>query len=248
MNNTNNIRAIAYIALHYGAQYLKEAIQSIAPFVEKIIVFYTEKPSYGFGTEKPCPESEEQLKEIALSASNKVMWAKGEWGQEGAHRHEIFKYAGGYEVIIAFDADEVFEQEDLPKAIEFVANGQYRNYGVNGYINFWKTFDWEVKDFFRPIRFINLKRTDGEGVVDQTIYHFSCCQSDEIMDYKYCVHGHKNEIDSNWLQEKYYAWTPENPVRFLHPTSGQIWGDALAYDKTQLPESLKNHPNYNKTI
>ena len=241
-------KVIAYCPLFYGAEYLEEAIQSVAPFVDKIIILYTDKPSYGFGTDVRCPEPESLLMGIAIGASDKVEWVKGEWGMEGEHRGAIYNYSDGYDIVLAFDADEVFNQEDLPKAIETVYSGTARYYGVEGYINFWKTFDWEVKDFFRPIRFTNLNNTWGEAEVHQTIYHFSCCQSDMIMNFKYLVHGHKNEISDSWLKDKYYAWTPENRVQFLHPSSQQIWGDAFPFDKTTLPDSLKQHPNYNKTI
>lgn len=241
-------KVIAYCPLHYGREYLVEAIQSVAPFVDKIIIFYTTKPSYGFGTDVVCPDSEVELREIVLAASDKVWWISGYWGNEGAHRNAIFNFTKGYDIVLTFDADEVFDQEDLPKSLDFVANGKERYYGVNGYVNFWKTFDWEVKDFFRPIRFINLNNEKGETQVDQRIYHFTCCQRDEIMNYKYLVHGHANELKKNWLNQKYYAWTPDNKVQFLHPTSDSIWGDAIMYDKSTLPEALILHPNFNKTI
>lgn len=246
MTNTNKI--LAYAPVHYGCEYIKEAIQSVAPLVNKIVILYTKKPSYGFGTDIQCPDTEEALRNIAEAASEKVQWVSDQWGTEGEHREAIYKYSEGYDIIIAFDADEVFNQEDLPKALETVYHGTARYWGVEGYINFWKTFDWHVFDFFRPIRFTNLRNTWGEAEVHQTIYHFSCCQRDEIMNYKYKIHGHKDEISGDWLRDKYYAWTPENRVQFLHPASQQIWGDALAYDKTTLPESLKLHPNYNKSI
>lgn len=245
MKHISDIRSIAYCPILYGKEFLKQAIQSVEPFVERIIMLYTEKPSYGHGTDVDCPETEEELKAIALSASPKVFWVKGNWGQEGEHRNEIYKYADDYDIIISFDADEVFNQEDLPKAIEFIANGDKRNYGVNGYINFWKTFDLEVKDFYRPIRFINLKNEWGtEGEVMQRIYHFSCCQSDEIMRYKYLVHGHASELKNNWLEEKYFGWNPRNQLQYLHPVALDIWGDAFPFDKTTLPQSLKDHPRY----
>lgn len=243
-----NDRVIAYIPLHYGAEYLFQAIQSVAPFVEKIMVFYTNRPSYGFGTDAVCPDSEETLRDIAMAASDKVIWMAGYWGNEGSHRAAIYNFTYRYSGVVTFDADEVFDQNDLSKAIEYMLNGKERYYGVNGYVNFWKTFDWEVKDFYRPIRFINLKNQSGEGVVDQKIFHFSCCQRDEIMRYKYLVHGHADELKRNWLNEFYFAWTVDNKVRFLHPTSNSIWGDAIPFDKNTLPESLLNHPNFNKTI
>ena len=246
LQNTKQIRTIAYAPLHYGIEYLKEAIQAIHPFVEKIILLYAINPSHGHTSNVPCPESEEQIKSVALAASNKVEWVRGNWGMEAAQRETIYDYANGFDVIIAFDADEVFEQEDIQKNIEFVYKSDKRTFGVDGYVNFWKTFDWEVKDQFRPIRFVNNNnsRESGEGIVYQRIYHFGCCQSDEIMNYKYLIHGHIDEIKSNWLKEKYYAWSVNNQVRFLHPTSNDIWGDAFRFNKNKLPQALKEHKNF----
>ena len=66
------------------------------------------------------------------------------------------------------------------------------------------------------------------------------------MNYKFEIHGHKNEIKPGWLQNKNYAWTPES--RFLHPTSNDIWGEAIPFDKNTMPQCLKEHFNFNKKI
>jgi hypothetical protein len=244
----NQPRVIAYMPLHYGAEYLTESIKSVAPFVEKIIIFYTSRPSYGFSTETPCPEHEVMLRNQALAASVKVEWISGYWGNEGTHRNQIFQYTSGYDIVLTFDADEVFDQSDLPNSLNEVFFGNDRFYGVNGYVNFWRSFNHEVIDFFRPIRFINLHNQKGQGEVKQRIYHFSCAQSKVTMDYKYKIHGHHDELKKNWLQEKYYNWTPGCDIKFLHPTSDSVWGEAFEFDKTKLPELLKQHPNYNKDV
>jgi GT2 family glycosyltransferase len=243
------MKVIAYMPLHYGAEYLKESIQSVAPFVDKIMIFYTNKPSYGFGTNIPCPESEQMLKTIAEEASDKVVWISSYWGNEGAHRGAIYQYSEGYDVILTFDADEVFEPMDIENALKYVYESPQKYFGVNGYVNFWKSFNWEVRDFFRPIRFINLNSKNTEqGEVYQRIYHFSCAQKEEIMKYKYKIHGHHDELKPDWLNKYYFTWSPTNMVQNLHPTALGIWGDALPFDRTTLPESLKKHINYTKDI
>ena len=242
------MKIIAYMPLHYGREYLKESIQSIEPFIDKLMIFYTHSPSYGHRSTVPVPETEDELRTIALDTSNKVVWSSGKWGNEGEHRGEIYKHSSGYDIVISIDSDEVFEQNDLPAAIETVASGSDRYYGVNGYIHFWKSFNRRVTDFYRPVRFTNLHRGSGQGEVRQTIYHFTCAQSKEIMEYKYLVHGHFDEIKKDYLRDIYYAWNEDNQIRYLHPTSNTVWLDAEPFDKSTLPDCLKKHPNFHKDI
>lgn len=245
----NKPRVICYVPLHYGCEYLKESLQSIISLVDKIVIVYSETPSYGHGTNVECPEKEMDLFNIAMPiCGDKLIWRKETFGNEGEHRGFIYNFTKGYDIVLAVDADEVFHTEDLKKAIQYVSEGDKRYYGIAGYLNFWRSFNNVCTDGFTPIRLINLHNESGEGVVMCTIYHFSCAQSKKIMDYKYKIHGHADELRPNWLQDIYYAWTPQNQFRFLHPTSMDIWGDAIPFDKNLLPDSLKQHPNFNKEI
>lgn len=240
-------RIIAYCPIHYGAEYLEAAIKSVEPFVEKIIMLYTEKPSYGFGTDRPCPESQELLKLIALQASPKVQWEVCAPGDEGHHRGLIMNYAQDYDGVLAFDADEVFDQVDLPVALELCFQTDKRYIGFGGYINFWKSFNYACYDGFTPIRFINLRNHGGQGVVSCKVYHFSTAQKDEIMRYKLEIHGHKDEIRAGWFDLTYQLWTPENNFGDLHLVAIGLW-NATPFDKTTMPQILKDHPNYNKEL
>lgn len=238
-------RIIAYCPLHYGAEYLDAAIRSIDPFVEKIMILYAEQPSYGFGSVHRCPESRELLYNIAMAASNKIQWVDIRADHEGDHRGLIYGYADGYDGILAFDADEVFEPADLQRFIDQCMSSEARFIGVDGYVNFWKSFNWACYDGFRPIRFYNLHNSSGNGVAKCRIYHFSTAQSFQMMEYKLQIHGHKNEIRNNWLWDVYRAWTPQNNFGDLHLVAFGLW-NAVLFDKTTLPEILKLHPNYNK--
>lgn len=240
-------RIIAYVPIHYGCEYLSEAIQSIKNHVERIVVLYSKTPSYGFGTALKCPESASQLKKIAQSASHKVEWRSIEVGSEGEHRGYIYKLTNGYDGVLTIDADEVFDQTDLPIAIDLAMKSDKRYIGFAGYINFWKSFNYACYDGFTPIRFTNLHNKSGEGVVPCKVYHFSTAQKMEIMEYKLLVHGHKDEIRPNWLKDVYQAWTPENNFGNLHLVAENLW-NATPFDRHTLPEILKNHPNFNKEV
>jgi hypothetical protein len=243
-------RVICYIPLHYGLEYLPQAIKAVEPFCEKIVILYTSKPSYGHGTNVPCPESEFELRMAALNASSKVQWESISAHQEGTHRGLIFRLAeqGGFDGVLTCDADEVWG--DLTEWLPKFHTSKARNIGITGYRNFWRSFNHICRDGFAPIRYINLHNKDGQENFDATIYHFGCAQRMEIMQYKLLIHGHLPELRQGWLEKVYSSWYEgkETPGG-LHLTAWNppLW-QAEKYDKTQLPQILREHFNYNKDV
>jgi hypothetical protein len=237
-------KILAYYPLHYGMEYLKESIQSIEASVDRIIILYTSMPSFGFRANVACPEKEEQLRDLALSCSDKVTWISNDYGNEGDHRKYIFRFAHNYDLILACDADEVWEPEVLKETIAEALNREEKYLGIDGFINFWRSFNHVCLDGFRPIRLINPKaQNELQGVIKGKIYHFSCAQSETIMDYKYLIHGHKDEIRKDWLEKTYKQW--KQGEGDLHPVAIGLW-NTIQFDKNTLPDVLKNHNNFNK--
>lgn len=236
------MRSIAYIPLHYGSEYLDACIRSLHNHVERIVILYTPTPSHGKGTDAMCPDSEIQLKEIALNASNKIDWIKlPQMDYEGKHRDYAFQYTDGYDVLVSADADEVWDEISLDYAIKNAYDGQHRRYRVDGFINFWKSFNEVCYDWFHPVRLWNLRKQHEETDLMGRVYHFGCAQREEIMRYKYLIHGHRDELRPDWLNTVYFTDQKHN----LHCTSNGIW-NAVPFDKSVLPEILKQHPNYDK--
>ena len=246
------MRVLGFIPLLYGKEYLEACIKSIDPCITELLIIYTEKPSFGYGSEVPCPESEQELKDIAFATSKNVKWMNvtGKVGQEGAHRNmaNIYAKEHAFDIIVCVDSDEVWDTDVLRKSIDSAYNGNCQRYKTShiGWVHFWRSFNYCCKDFFEPVRFINMNCNNGaEGVVDCKIYHFGYAQRAEIIEYKMAVHGHKNEIRENWLQEKFLNWKEgDNDV---HPTSFGLWNPEIFF-KDSLPPLLKNHPNFNKEI
>lgn len=242
-------KIIASCPIFYGGEYLDCAIKAVEPYVEEIIMLYTDKPSYGHGTTVGCPESEADLMNIAYSASPKVRWVKIDAGSEGHHRGHIFKIAekGGYDGVLTFDADEVFG--DLTEFIPLFTESKARNIGFTGYYNFWKSFNFFCKDGFAPIRYINLHNKDGQENFPAPVYHFGCAQRMEIMRYKLLIHGHFSEIRPNWLTDVYERWQPGMIIdKGLHLVAHDLWPQAIEFDKNTLPEILHRHHNFNKDV
>lgn len=241
------MRVIGYIPLYYGAEYLDACIKSMAPYVEKIIIVYTDKPSQGHATKIECPETEEQLKAIALSASDKVEWHKGNFGFEAQHRDYILKHSEGYDLVFTLDADEIVEPNDIEHALKLAYESDKRHIGFAGFINFWRSFNHACYDGFIPYRIVNLRNGGGTGQVDCRVYHFSTAQSIETVRFKWNVSGHKDELRKGWIDNIYLGWTPENNLQDLHPVALGLW-NAVPFDKNTLPEVLKQHPNFNKEL
>lgn len=254
MEENKKLKVLGFMILHYGAEFLRESLLSIRDHVDKFVIAYTRLPSQGFASVEQCPEIEEELYNIAESVlGDKLIWNSREtYEYEAAHRNVRYVYSKEYDLILTIDADEVFEEKDLPSALQFAYENEERYYGIIGYYNFWRSFNWVCTDGFRPIRIekVNSHLQTQNLNCNLRVYHFSMCQAEETMRYKYKIFGHSDEIKPNYLEEKYFAWTPEkiDIVQHLHPTSNDIWGKPEPFDKETLPEYLKQHPNFNKDL
>lgn len=247
------MKTLGYMPLHYGRDFLRESLLSVLNFVDKFVILYSPRPSYGFQTGITCPDTEAALRAIAepiLKASGKPwIWERVAPQNEGAHREAALKHSQGFDLLLAIDADEVMDEKDLPEALETAYKGNARYYGVKGYIHLWRCFDYACTDEFQPIRITKLKIPgNSQACVQLRIWHFSCAQSAAIMNYKYEIHGHKNELRPAYLQNVFYKWTRENQISKLHPTSLQVWEKAMPYDKSQMPEYLKKHTFFEEKL
>lgn len=245
-------KVLGYIPLFYGAEYLAATIKSMEPFVDKLIVVYVDRPSQGHGTSIQCPEDEKMLQKIAFDTiqnEKKIEWHScGTFGNEGAHRDYILQYSKGFDLVFTLDADEVAEPSDVQQAFNEAMASQDRYHGIDGFINFWRSFNHVCLDGFRPIRIINLHRTSGTNInLKMRIYHFGTAQSINTIRFKWEVSGHKNELKRDWISNVYIRWTPENNFGDLHPVSVGLW-NTVPFDRYTLPKFMIDHPNFNKTL
>lgn len=244
-------KVLGFMTLYYGKEYLRESLISVRDHVDKMVIAYTKNPSHGFGGNLTNPETTEELVSIATEVlGDKLIWdGEGVYHGEGQHRNVKYKYCEGYDLCLTLDADEVFKEDEIENALNYAFTNKERFYGIDGYKNFWRSFDWICTDGFRPIRIENLRNENNLQNINcpLTVYHFSTCQREEIMRFKYKVFGHASEMKPNWLDNTYYRWTPENNFGDLHCVSIGLW-NAVPFDKTVLPKYLKMHPNYNKKL
>lgn len=221
------MRIIAYCPIHYGKDYLKASIESYTDLVDEIYMLYSPTPSYGHTGNLINPDSEQELKHIALQF-RKVHWIKVHTGQEASHRSMINQYSNGADLIIATDSDEVWNTESLEKAIPWCLEQPFGNFGVTGFRHFWRSLSKVCHDGFIPIRMIR-PGLKGETRVEATIYHFGYCITSEMMRYKWSIHGHKDELRPGWIEDTYLS----DKVIDLHPVAIGLW-NATYYDKNEI--------------
>lgn len=243
----NKLKILGFSPIFYIGDYFREALMSVEPFVDKMVIAYTEKPSQSNGDGSPCPDKEEDIYRIAQEVlGDKLIWDKAEsYNTEASHRDVRYKYSAGFDVIVNLDADEVMI--GIPEAIEYLMNSGAQYVGINGgYKNFFRSFSWICIDHFSPVRLENLHIKTGVQDLGchMQVLHFSCAQRMEIMRFKYKNFGHSTEIKPNYLEEIFYKWSPENNLSDLHPVSYNLW-NAVPFDKNTMPDYLKKHPNFN---
>lgn len=242
------MKTLAYYALHYGTEYLEYSLESIYPYVDHIVILYTPTPSYGYQTDLINPDSEASLKACCERFKDKIEWKQVWASTEGQHRKIIENYAerAEYDIVLAVDADEVWDGHSLAQAIEQVKNSPQKFYRVP-FIHLWKDFNHVCTDPAQPMRFIKMNGSEaaGDGYIqcDKPVYHFGYAISDELMQYKWGIHGHKAELRSGWMDT---VWKTgghlEEPS--VHPANGQTFWIAEKYDKEQLPKLIRKHPRY----
>lgn len=242
------MKTIAYTALHYGRDYLASAIRSVIDAVDEYHVIYTPIGSHGHRSDIPCPESREELYEIARQASgNKFNWHEGYWAWEGQQRDSIMQFAPDADVILVLDADEIWSTglaQYMANAGAIAAHFNTTRFRLP-MIHYWRSFHRAViHDPAFPERVIFPKVKGGQTLTasgTDLIHHFGYAQRPEIVEYKQHVHGHKGEWrrDVDWFRDRFMA----NVQHDCHPVGSEYWQpEQVDPYALGLPEWMKDHP------
>lgn len=236
------MRVVAYSALLYGQDYLHHAIRSIIDDVDEYIVLYSPVGSHGHHTHVPCPDTKDELYEIASrAAGDKLTWYDGVWPYEGAQRDSIFQVAPDADVIVVLDSDEIYGAGVLQGAIEKGIAENVREVRIplrHHWRSFYKGF---THDPAAPVR-VHLPRIASGATTftpdnGHVLSHFGYSIKPELMRYKWLIHGHLAEMrkDCDWLNDVYLA----NRQFDCHPIGSNAW--QIVEDITP-PAFMLDHP------
>ncbi len=253
------MRVHSLTILHYGADYLTYALRSVYDAVDQLHIFYTPTPSHGHQTDIPPVETKQELMQAgyAYDSHKKIKWYDMSGiTHEGPQRDlalQIVRKAGA-DLVLVVDCDEIWQPRQAEKLIRDVWDiNRNRTYCVN-MIHFWRSFNWVCRDDGWPARCVDLRQGQGNDVyVDRSLvqpYHFGYAVRDEIVNYKWKIHGHKNEMRPDWLENVWSAWPPPDNC---HPTNsrdqnGKAFWSPEPFDKSQLPEFMRVHPFWDREM
>lgn len=251
------MKVIGYTALRYGADYLGWAIRSVIDALDEYHVLYATRPSHGHWSDVPCPESEDQLHQIAWEAAGaKLRWHRGDWIQEGQQRDSILQFAPDADVIISVDSDEIYQPKLVERILKYsggVTNSipPFRYLRVP-FIHYWRSFHRCVlHDPAYPAR-VTFPRIDARygdaawypsaGVVN----HMGYATRPEIVAYKWQIHGHLAELrkDCDWFNDVFMA----NRQTDCHPVGSEFWNPEPVHPLDYMPSWMAGHPFFNLTV
>lgn len=241
-------KIVSYVILHYGLPYFKTAVAAIYPQVDEIIVLYSHKPSQGFFTNIPAPDTREELYESITPYLDKVRWIDGEWGNEGDHTDAVRAFTAGYDWLVRFDSDEVYQPDSVARLIQQAELTEAKIFRLP-FLHFWRSFTKVCRDGHNPERIVRLTGGEGTAYLDSmnetnSVLHFGYAQPTKYIEYKMQVSGHKSEWRPEWFSQ---IWQT-NAEKDVHPVCKFDFWTPEPFDKTKLPELLKSHPYYEKEV
>lgn len=247
----NGHRVAAIVVLHFGADYLADAMRSVADVVDEYIVVYSPVASHGHDSAIACPETFEQLRTVAHDAiveiDKPLRWFTGYWNSEG----DQFQYGcahTGADIIVKLDCDELWSPGLLAAAIEQGLERGKHEMRVALW-HYWRSFHKAfTHDPAAPgrIYFRMFPREDGsESTYNRptdcpesfTIHHFGYCMNAELTRYKMSIHGHKSQFKipwEQWYQDVYLT----NRQTDVHPCGSDYW---MQTEDVEVPEFLQGH-------
>ena len=247
------ISTLAYIPCHYGLSYLEAAITSIHPFVDKILILYSSKPTYGHAGSVTNPDKMSDISKVCHKFTKIVFQDVTGLGisAENKHRDLAYLYAKqqresrsglNFDLVLAVDADEIHDQAYIPELLHagFLSNYHYHNVRGSQWFHFWKGHKEVNVDGFAPMRLVNLNNNvkNTNHIEVGRIYHMGYAIKREEMEYKLSCHGHKNEIAGSWYRDKWLNYE-RGKTKFLHPATDAYWIETEDF-AGKLPDYMPN--------
>lgn len=238
------MRLIGYMALHYGLEYMAYAIRSVIHEVDRFVILHSRQPSFGFRTDTHNPDNAgwlaDMYSELRGLWGDKLEWHDVQASYEGQHR-DFIKRLYGDDLIVRVDYDEIWNEGDVERMAECVLKWGAQRSRVR-FVHYWRSFYWRVDDdpacpevFWNP-------RGEGEYTnMDIAVHHFGYAIRPSLMQYKWGIHGHKNELRSpEWFTTRYLPMKTHD----VHPTMTERWypRPVSELEALPLPSFMADHP------
>jgi hypothetical protein len=239
---------VGYSMVLYGKDYLAYALRSLRDYVDRHVIIYSDAPTFGSHTTLPCPDTRDELKTIALEVlREKLVWVEG----MPQNYESVMTIFPSTELILEVDADEVWTPNLLANALRNWHSDSFLRGSIRiPMVHHWRSFDYVCRDQSWPIRLYNNKSGIGKELVlqptpDDVIHHFGYARALSDMRYKIETSAHRGEWRAGWWDDVFMRFPSR--LNDLHPVVEGMWR-AEPYDKSCLPDFMREHPYYNKEV
>lgn len=233
---------VALSRVHYGKDYLDAVIRSTEGFADKHYVIYSPVPTFGRGASRPCPDTRDELLDIAHHAAGKrLKWIEGYIPAVAV----AFKDDPDIDLLLELDADEVIHQDLTRDILERFGRGELDHYRYRlPMTHHWRNFHLTCHDDNWPERlYLPNAPKDDTAFYARTgtyIHHFGYARSDSDMQYKWELSIHADELRPEWWSEIWGCF-PER-LQDVHPVNNNGFWNAVPFEDGLLPAALINHP------
>ena len=234
----------------YGEDFIQESIKSVIDHVDKVFIFWTNKP---WGNTDRCMYKGEEvlfpdkfdniLDKITELNSPKIelveAYTESPFGQLTHFVNDILleRYEKP-DTLIILEVDHVFREDQIVKALKDFEEGGY-DCATTRQVELWKTAKFRIP--YRPSRcganLWNLGKInklpstgtqgniDGMPVLDVDVHNFGFCASSKVMRWKHLTaiafsKGVRDSLPNENWLDKWEAWSEDNQSKNLEISLG----------------------------
>jgi hypothetical protein len=225
-------KIVAQYKLYTGDEWLEVSIDSIAPYVYKILLVVSDV-SWGGHDSVEATDLEPVIGRLKKKYGQKIIVLRGSWDNQFNHVDAGLTYIKKNlpEATHCFylDSDEIYTQAEMAKLMAALVSFKYFNKALMcRMITYFKDVHYKIEPdvpytplMCFPIRSYteyNTPRsvTCRKVVIDIYFHHVSYVRKDEkSIENKFVTHAGDERLIPNWYEDVWKKWTPE--LRDFHP-------------------------------
>jgi hypothetical protein len=252
---------VAHYVMYLDDFFLEDSIESVYPYVDKIIIARTLIPWNGPPTD--LKETEKNLRKIVNLFGDKIEIYRGRFPDEQTQRNWLLNISQkrSHKGAFIVDCDEIFIGNFFKNIYNFIEENHPKALRIP-YFNFIKDASFSVAPPYENGLFYVDLAADPQFIwarscnVEQTfleskepeILHFSYVRkNDEDIIRKIRSFSHAHDIDwEQWFQEVYVNFNPG--LQNFHPIFPEIWGKLQLFDHNKFPLKIKIKLQENKKL
>lgn len=250
-------KVVAQYKLFFGDDWLEVSVDSIAPYVHKIL-FVVSEVAWGDNIENPSTQGDDLtpiFDKLQEKYPSKIVIIKGKWNKQIPHVEAgldyIKKHIPEATHCLYIDGDEIYTKTQIEELLELIKKWKYFNSAIRlNYYTYFKSIYYRIDPInyalcltlfpIRPWVHYRNERNVNAKIIERPDMFFEhpayVRKDDEKMRNKIEAHKETEPIYKNWYHDVWLKWTPE--MKNFHPTHPDIWESVVKVDPKELPVKM----------